>query len=206
MDRAADQELPVIRLISPPLCNAAIALACAACVDPPRPASDEHPLGTCGTVRTFPIVDSPHVLPGTAVAWATNPPTSGPHYPVWAAWDQIYTDLERGFWLHNAEHGAIVLVYRCDAGCPDTVTALAGVVRSMPVDPHCDAPVWTRSLVVSDPLLPDDRTIAAVAWGTSYIATCVDGEALATFTAASYGRSTENTCAQGLSGDSIPIE
>src|SRR5262249_20184470 len=113
MDRAADEELPVIRFISPPLCSAALALACAACVDPPRPASDEHRLGSCGTVRTFPIVDSPHVAPGTAIAWATNPPTSGPHYPVWAAWDRIYTDLERGFWLHNAEHGAIVLVYRC---------------------------------------------------------------------------------------------
>ena len=69
----------MIRLLSPPLCNAAIALACAACVDPPRPASDERALGSCGTVRTFPIVDSPHVLPGTMVPWATNPPTSGPH-------------------------------------------------------------------------------------------------------------------------------
>lgn len=48
----------MIRLLSP-LGSAAIALACAACIDPPRPVSDEHPLGTCDTVRTFPIVDSP---------------------------------------------------------------------------------------------------------------------------------------------------
>jgi hypothetical protein len=188
-----------------PILPLAIAIACPACVDPPAPATTQHALGSCGTVESFPIVDSPHVVQGTAVPWNSNPPTSGPHYFVWAGWDRIYSDLERGYWLHNAEHGGVVLLYRCDTGCPETVTALAGVVRAMPVDPHCDAPLWTRSLVVSDPLLPDDRTVAAVAWGTHYLATCVDGDALASFIADNYGRSTENTCGEGIPGAGVPI-
>jgi hypothetical protein len=179
---------------------------CAACVDPPRAASETHPLGSCGTVQAFPIVDSPHVAPGTQITWNANPPTSGPHYPVWAAWDRIYPDIERGYWLHNAEHGGVVLLYRCDAGCPDTVQALAAAVRAMPADPHCEAPLWTRSLVVSDPRLPDDRTVGAVAWGAHYLATCVDAAAIASFAADNYGRSTENTCAEGPAGTGVPID
>jgi hypothetical protein len=60
--------------------------------------------------------------------------------------------------------------------------------------------------VVSDPLLPDDRTVAAVAWGTHYLASCVDAGALASFAADNYGRSTENTCNDGPAGTGTPIE
>jgi hypothetical protein len=59
----------------------------------------------------------------------------------------------------------VVLAHRCDAGCPDEVSQLEATVLALPQDATCDAPVRTRALVVADPLLPEDRTVAAIAWG-----------------------------------------
>jgi len=174
----------------------------AGCLAHPVDDNAPHPLGICGVVRHDPIVDSPHLPIGSVIAWASNPPTSGPHYPVWAGWDRTYTDLERAYWLHNAEHGGVVLAHNCD-GCD---APLAATVLGLPTDPHCDAPLWTRSIVVADPLLPDDTTIAAIAWGVAYTATCVDPDALASFIADNYGRATENTCADGLPRDGAMIQ
>jgi hypothetical protein len=183
-----------------------ILIGLAACVDAPKAGTSHEKLGTCGAVTTVPIVDSPHVEPGTMIHWASNPPTSGPHYPVWAQYDRTYAQIDRGFWLHNAEHGSIVYAYRCDDGCPEVVNELAAAVKAMPHDPHCTAPVWTRSLVVNDPLLPDDHTIAAVAWGAYYLGTCFDADALAQFAADHYGISTENTCVDGIDLDGVMIQ
>ncbi|HUJ60438.1 MAG TPA: DUF3105 domain-containing protein, partial [Kofleriaceae bacterium] len=183
----------------------ALVLACAACVDPPKATADHGKLGSCGVVNVDPIIASPHVPIDSPITWPENPPTSGPHYPIWAAFDESYDDLARGFWLHDAEHGSIVLLYRCDAGCPDVASELAGIVAAMPVDPHCTAPVWARSVVVSDPLLPDDNTIAAVAWGTSYVATCFDADAIDEFASEHYGMGAEDFCDNGANFGGTPI-
>ena len=98
--------------------------------------------------------------------------------------------------MHSAEHGGVVLLHRC-ADCPDVVDDLAAVIRALPADPHCVAPIRTRTLVVLDPLLPPDVTVAAVAWGAFYTATCVD-DALAAFVVEHYGEAGENTCHDGL--------
>jgi len=177
-------------------------LLLAACAARPVDEFAPQPLGTCGVVTHYPIVDSPHMPIGSVIEWESNPPTSGPHYPIWAAWDRAYAEIERAYWLHNAEHGGVVLAYSCD-GCSPPLEA---IVRGLPADPHCEAPLWTRSIVVADPLLPDDTTIAAVAWGVAYTATSIDPDALGEFIADNYGRATENTCADGLPRDGNPIE
>jgi hypothetical protein len=137
-----------------------------------------------------------HVAVGTPVTWSTNPPVTGAHYPVWAAYDRTYSQLDRGYYLHDAEHGAIVFLYNCPDGCPDTVTALETVVRDLPADPMCTAPVRQRALVTSDPLLPAGVTVAAVAWDNWYTATCTDGY-LATFASEHYGAGPEQLCGDG---------
>ena len=101
--------------------------------------------GHCnGMVDSVPSEEGIHVDPGTAIEWSTNPPVTGKHFPIWGAYDRSYAELERGFYLHNAEHGAIVFLYNCPDGCPDTVAALEDVVRGMPTDPICVAPVRNR--------------------------------------------------------------
>lgn len=163
--------------------------------DPPTP----PPPDPCnGAVTDVPTVDSPHVPEGSTPAWTSNPPTSGPHYPVWAAFDQHYDGLARGYWLHDLEHGAVVYAYRCDAGCPDIAAQLDAVVKALPADHTCSAPVHQRSLVVADPSLPDDNTVAAVAWGSFYIGQCADPATLTRFYDDHVARAPENTCADGV--------
>ena len=83
-------------------------------------------------------VDAPAFLPavhvaiGTHVEYDSNPPSSGPHYPVWAAFQTWPTVLQREYYVHDMEHGAVVLLYKCDhaaggaaGGCADTVAAAA---------------------------------------------------------------------------------
>jgi hypothetical protein len=171
---------------------------------PPRPL--HYDLGTCGVVDIVREESGQHHASGTPIEWATNPPTSGDHFATWAGWDRSYTVLDRGFWVHNLEHGAVVLLYRCDAGCAAEVAALEDAVRAMPVDEACEAPVKRRALVVADPLLPADVTFAAVAWGAMYNATCVDPDAIAAFTSDFYARAPEDLCFEGASLGGTRIE
>ena len=177
-------------------------VALAACTDH---ASKPPPDPCNGTIVEVPTVASPHVDIGTMVTWTSNPPTSGPHYPVWAAYDQHYEDLARGYWLHDLEHGAVVYAYRCDAGCPDVAAQLDAIVKTLPSDSTCTSPVHQRALVVADPMLPDDNTVDAVAWGVYYSGQCADPATLESFYFDHAANSPEDTCADGATLGGTPI-
>jgi hypothetical protein len=170
----------------------------------PRPL--HYDLGSCGVVDILDEEFGEHVPQSTVLSHSTNPPASGPHYGIWARYDFSYPALERGFWLHNVEHGAIALLYRCDEGCPAEVAALEDVVRGYPVDPACSTPVKRRALVASDPLLPDGVPFAAIAWGVTYTATCVDPGALEQFRRDFYAKAPEDFCTDGAGLGGTPIE
>ena len=181
----------------------ALVVVLGACVDTPGPETEL--VGPCNaSITNVPIEDSPHVPVGSPIEWSTNPPATGPHYPVWLQWERRYDNVERAYWLHNTEHGGIALLYRC-TDCPDVTAELAAVIGGVPDDPHCTAPIRTRTLVAHDPLLPEDVTVAAVAWGAIYTATCVD-DGLSGFVAEHYGKAGENTCADGLPLGGLPLE
>lgn len=168
--------------------------------------ADPEPLALAcdGEIRTASSGAALHVPIGSSIEWATNPPVAGAHFPIWAAWDRHYPALDRGYWVHNAEHGGVILLYRCPEGCPDVVDALLDVARSLPADAACQAPVKNRVIVAADPLLPAEVTVAVVGWGASYTASCFDPYA-GTFAAARYGKGPEDLCADGasLGGDVI---
>jgi len=174
-------------------------LVLAACSDPVGPRPLHYELGSCGVVDIHDEVSGAHVPQGSLIEYPTNPPASGPHFPIWAAWDRSYSSLDRGFWMHNVEHGAIVLAHRCDEGCPDELAQLEDVVRALPTDALCTAPVRNRAIIVADPLLPDGIRFAAVAWGVTYTASCVDPDALQTFSDDFYARAPEDFCTNGAS-------
>jgi hypothetical protein len=141
-----------------------------------------------------------HVDAATPITWSTNPPANGPHYGAWAAWNRSYPQLDRGNYVHNAEHGGVVLLYNCPSGCPAIVDSLIGVMRGLGTDPKCRAPVYNRTLIAPDPLLPEGITVAAVAWGYAYTASCFD-PAIAEFASAHYAEAPEDLC-----GDGVPKE
>jgi Protein of unknown function (DUF3105) len=175
------------------------AIALAACGTSSAPVGPRQ-VGGCDGLETA-IASEPgiHVAIDTPITWSSNPPATGTHYPIWAAYDRAYTGLDRGFWLHDAEHGAIVLLYNCGATpCPEIVDGLTAIVRAMPVDPSCTAPVRNRALVASDPLLPDGVVVAAVAWDVYYTASCVDPY-LHVFASDHYNNAPEDLCSDGAS-------
>jgi hypothetical protein len=133
-----------------------------------------------------------HVLEGSAITYASNPPASGPHYPVWARYQAYTTALDRGYWVHNLEHGAIVMLYRPDTPAA-VVSALADAYRSLPVDPQCG---HTRALLTPDPLLPRPM-IAVIAADWLLTTDGVDGTSIRDFTLAHRGRGPENICQGG---------
>jgi Protein of unknown function (DUF3105) len=157
------------------------------------------PLGPCDGLVTE-VADEPgiHVPPGTTIAWSSNPPATGRHYPTWAGWGRTYASLPRGYWMHNAEHGGVVLLGNCPQGCADEIAGLLAVVRARPTDAKCAPPVRNRLLVVADPELPSGVKIAAVAWGAYYTASCLDAAALSRFIEDRYARAPEDLCADGL--------
>ena len=81
-----------------------------------------------------------HVQVGTPVTYQHQPPTSGPHYsqtgvaPV--AWQTI-GPIQPEVWVHNLEHGGIVVLYNCPSGCDDLQKPLTTYVNSIvPPEPQ----------------------------------------------------------------------
>jgi hypothetical protein len=132
-----------------------------------------------------------HVAEGSSVAYAANPPASGPHYPVWLRYEAYATAQARPYWVHNLEHGAIVLLHRPDAPASG-VTALNETLRALPNDPACGHP---RALLTPDPALP--TPFAAVAANFVLQGECVNPQAIAQFTSAHRNRAPEDICASG---------
>lgn len=154
----------------------------------------------CTVVITTGIVvpGAVHVPFCTDVDYATNPPSGGDHWGMWAAFKQYSLPVPREMYVHNQEHGGVVLLYRCGGSCPEVVTMLQDVLDGMTPDPLCVSGQGlprVRALLTPDPEL--DTPVAAAAWGATYTATCLDPESLSAFVAEVYGKGTETTCYNG---------
>jgi hypothetical protein len=128
-----------------------------------------------------------HVDPGTRVKYTFCPPASGRHYntsgqgPIQA---RVYQPDEATIpegWVHNLEHGALILLYSCPQGagpgCTDEgQAALDSLYPKVPATPICgvaanqlhvftrfDDMPWPYAAIVWDVVLPlqsiDDATI-----------------------------------------------
>ena len=96
-----------------------------------------------------------HVREGSEVEWDSDPPHSGPHYPTWELWGEHDSTVPRGNWVHNLEHGGIVLSYRCADPCDAELEVLREVVAQRPE---------LRILLTPDPYLPGRERFAAISW------------------------------------------
>ena len=160
------------------------------------------PLGCGAEEKMAPLLSAQHVPIGTSITWNAEPPSSGQHYGVWAAFKEHSTPVPRGYYVHDLEHGAVVLVYNCDRlapglPCASVVQGLRDAAAAIPSDPICAAPVRVRVVISPDPLLP--RVVGAAAWGHSYLADCVDAASLTRFATRYYGMGPESLCADGVS-------
>jgi hypothetical protein len=67
---------------------------------------------------------SSHVRVGTPVERRHHPPASGPHYPILLPRGVYPAEQDEGLWIHNLEHGYIVLLYNCPTACPELLAQL----------------------------------------------------------------------------------
>jgi hypothetical protein len=151
-----------------------------------------------GTVASPQNEGAAHMPDGSPVTWNANPPASGTHYDDWAVWDRTYsTPIPRGYWVHNLEHGGIVLLHNCSA-CAAEIDRLTAIRIGLPTDGMCAAPVQHRVLVTPDPDLPAGIKFAAIAWDFAWTATCVSEQEIGAFIVQHYGGGPEPTnCAAG---------
>ncbi len=66
------------------------------------------------SVREFPPdKEGDHIAPTDPdpPSWDSDPPTHGPHDPVWAIWGQYDTEVAQRNLVHNLEHAGLVIQY-----------------------------------------------------------------------------------------------
>jgi len=76
---------------------------------------------------TTQVLGRNHILnAGQTIEYGFCPPTSGDHYnisgvgPIRAAVYPNSAEQPPGGWVHNLEHGWVVLLYSCKNGCPSS--------------------------------------------------------------------------------------
>jgi hypothetical protein len=156
------------------------------------------PMGTCEAVeQQHSIEGQAHVPECSTIAYGTKPPSSGNHYDLWAAF-KVYTNaIPPGYWVHNLEHGAVVLTYNCPDGCDADVAAAEAMLNALPPDRLCSATAAPRRTIMTpDPAL--DVRFAASAWGYTLRAECFDTDVFRSFVERHYGAGPEGVCGGGV--------
>jgi hypothetical protein len=166
----------------------------AACGSTPQMAATDPCTADDAACACSPAVDRPvyeganHVPQGTMVNYRANPPTSGSHWPFWSTTYGSFPDgLPREEWMHNLEHGGVVLLYNCPAGCDDEVQRMEAIRNGR----HPDEWNEVRILIVPDALMP--HKFAAVAWNYRWQGDVLDDDAVSCFIDARYDRGPEST-------------
>jgi hypothetical protein len=100
-----------------------------------------------------------HLPAGTFQRYTYCPPASGNHYaqagvgPI-SPVRQVYgpdDTLPPQSWIHNLEHGGLVILYSCSGGCPDNTIRqqLQQFYDEFPASPICKIPPHTLSPVIA---------------------------------------------------------
>lgn len=136
-----------------------------------------------------------HVTADTAVTYDHNPAASGPHLGRWSRSGIYEMPLDPRGWVHNLEHGWVVLLHGPEASA-EAVAALEDLWTNPPEDPYCPDAERPRILVSPAPDLPSK--VAAVAWTRVLSGDMLDRAALTAFFRDCRGAAGElRVCADG---------
>jgi Protein of unknown function (DUF3105) len=159
------------------LCVTACASDAANKPRPPDPNDAGLSCTSCGACEeTLTVTSALHVT--GPIAYDDHPPVGGPHHSCWGSWGVHDETLEPERWVHNLEHGGIVLLDNCATGCPDELMQLQAFVNSHP-----------RTLLTAYTDMP--TRFAAVSWGHRLLSDCLDLDAFEHFYAAHFNRGLE---------------
>ena len=130
--------------------------ACSSLLDPASPSPG--PSGSPRLGQQERDMGNSHIPVGQSQRYTYCPPASGSHYfaanqgPIAARYYGPDDGTVPQGWIHNLEHGALVVLYNCAGGCPDdaTLQKLKSFATSFPPSPICHlragviGPVITR--------------------------------------------------------------
>ncbi len=122
-----------------------------------------------------PDMGNKHLGNGEKVTYTYCPPASGPHYNasgIGPIAPRLYGPGDRALpegWVHNLEHGAMVILYRGRDGdpgpSPETQAALSGLFDDFPPSPICGIQPGTSQGPVIARFDDMDTPFAALVWG-----------------------------------------
>jgi hypothetical protein len=140
-------------------------------VELPSPKSIEPAVGSAQEVgERVPVELAMHISAPDRAHYAADPPTSGPHYsargdaPV--AWGFYDHPLKPEQWIHNLEHGGVVILYSCTATksspepCSDVQRRMIHFVATAPPEA-----LFNRVRIVATEYAVPGHRFAIVAWG-----------------------------------------
>ena len=120
--------------------------------------------GSCSV--SVPITSANHIEGD--IDYGAEVPAGGNHNFCWTTWGVHTEPVLPENWVHNLEHGGIVLLYRCADACPEVAAELATFAE-------------VRALVVVSPQPDMTAEFAAVAWGYRLTMSCLDMDAIREF-------------------------
>jgi hypothetical protein len=101
----------------------------------------------------------PDTQPVTADPNGHYPPTFGNHYDTPRPPRMYDSPVPEGNFVHDLEHGGIVVLYNCPSGCPDLVSQLRGLLTSLPRDSQFNE---VKLVVAPDSKI--EHQLAVLAW------------------------------------------
>ena len=136
-----------------------------------RPAAGSSPAAS-GPVSTAtpdvgerqPLEEAVHIAAGQKGRWANDPPSSGQHWsapgvaPV--AWGHADRVIAPEAWVHNLEHGGVVVLFSCPDGCEADRDGIRRFVETAPKEPT----FGEVKLIDTQYAVPGHR-FAVMAWG-----------------------------------------
>ncbi|MFI5199576.1 MAG: DUF3105 domain-containing protein, partial [Candidatus Limnocylindrales bacterium] len=156
----------------------------------PQPTGTPLPNGSPALLgQAQPDMGNLHIAVGSNQRYSYCPPASGPHYnnpgidgPIPAKFYGPDDGTRPEGWIHNLEHGAVVILYNCNLGaCTDTnQAALQALTVNFPDSPVCKvragvlAPVIARFDNMPAPY-------AALVWDRLLYLTSVDRDQILQF-------------------------
>ena len=101
-----------------------------------------------------------HVPAGTRISYKHTPPSSGPHYAATARYGVYSTEVPVGAWVHNLEHGAVVLLFKCDDDCETKAAEIEPIYDKLPSAAFGEV----KLLAAPYDNAPTDYTLLAWGW------------------------------------------
>lgn len=144
------------------------------------PFDPEDLCASCGGCEeTLPVLSAFHT--DQPVNYTDHPPASGDHNGCWASWAE-HTSLPAEFWVHNLEHGGVVLLHNCGGNCDAELTQMRAFLSAHP-----------RTLMTEYTLMPE--RFALVSWGHRLVADCWDAQAAQEFYEVNFNHGREDVAA-----------